>query len=202
MFKQLGCRVVAGARCAGRASAPAPAAPATGHSRAAAVSPPTICGQQPAPLAQPPAGSAPVVYLIAPCFEAQGGTSLVDSQTYVYYMQLKSRAARRRASGSRTTRTPSRSCARTSSADGAPNFLDNLSIETEDYTFPNGTIGKIVLYNMEERERIKIGPTSRAARSSSSRRSTRRSGDERAKSGSTPSSIRRSSARSRASSAT
>ena len=44
-------------------------------------------------------------------------------------------------------------------------FLDNLSIEVSDstgplrdYVFPNGTIGKIIVYNMEERERIKIGP--------------------------------------------
>src|SRR5947209_19327181 len=36
------------------------------------------------------------------------------------------------------------------------NFLDNLWIETSDYTIPNGTIGKIVTYNMEERQRVKI----------------------------------------------
>ena len=36
------------------------------------------------------------------------------------------------------------------------NFFDNLWIETSDYKFPNGTIGKIVTYNMEERERVKI----------------------------------------------
>jgi hypothetical protein len=36
------------------------------------------------------------------------------------------------------------------------NFLDNLWIETADYAFPNGTVGKIVTYNMEERQRVKI----------------------------------------------
>src|SRR5947209_19110416 len=36
------------------------------------------------------------------------------------------------------------------------NFLDNLWIETSDYTIPNGTIGKVVTYNMEERQRVKI----------------------------------------------
>src|SRR6185295_9161713 len=36
------------------------------------------------------------------------------------------------------------------------NFLDNLWIDVRDYTFPNGTIGKIVTYNMEERQRVKI----------------------------------------------
>jgi hypothetical protein len=50
----------------------------------------TICGQQiPAPRALPPANSGPVVYLIAPCFEAQGGSSVIDPETYVYYIQLK-----------------------------------------------------------------------------------------------------------------
>ncbi|MGC4080701.1 MAG: hypothetical protein QM736_00915 [Vicinamibacterales bacterium] len=55
-----------------------------------AANPATICGQPvPPPRALPPAGSGPVVYLIAPCFEAQGNTSLVDLQTYLYYIQTK-----------------------------------------------------------------------------------------------------------------
>ena len=36
------------------------------------------------------------------------------------------------------------------------NFLDNLSIDVRDYTFSNGVVGKIVVYNMEERQRVKI----------------------------------------------
>ncbi len=36
------------------------------------------------------------------------------------------------------------------------NFLDNLWVDVSDYKFPNGTIGKIVTYNMEERQRVKI----------------------------------------------
>jgi outer membrane protein assembly factor BamA len=36
------------------------------------------------------------------------------------------------------------------------NFLEDLSIEVTDYEFPNGTVGKIVTYNMEERQRVKI----------------------------------------------
>ena len=43
----------------------------------------------PAPRALPPAGSGPVVYLIAPCFEAQGNVSLIDYQTYMFYIQTK-----------------------------------------------------------------------------------------------------------------
>jgi hypothetical protein len=50
---------------------------------------PTICGQAvPAPRALPPPNSGPVVYLIAPCFEAQGGTYLVEPTTYLYYIHL------------------------------------------------------------------------------------------------------------------
>src|SRR5689334_2113910 len=68
---------------------------------AVAQQPPAQAAAQPAPRARicdtdvmppvnlPPAGSGPVVYLIAPCFEAQGGTSLIDYETYLYYIQLK-----------------------------------------------------------------------------------------------------------------
>src|SRR5207237_4220624 len=38
----------------------------------------------------------------------------------------------------------------------ATNFLDNLWIDVRDYTFSNGVVGKIVTYNMEERQRVKI----------------------------------------------
>src|SRR6478752_5382006 len=48
-----------------------------------------VCGQQRAPLAQPAAGSAPVVLFIAPCFEAQGNQSVIEPQTYLYYIQQK-----------------------------------------------------------------------------------------------------------------
>src|SRR2546422_4073895 len=49
-----------------------------------------FCGQEAAaPRAQPPAGSGPVVLAYGPCFEAQGGTSVIEPQTYLYYIQLK-----------------------------------------------------------------------------------------------------------------
>src|SRR5437868_988292 len=50
----------------------------------------TVCGSPAAPpLAQPPANSGPVVYLLVPCFEVQGNKTLVDPETYLYYIQLK-----------------------------------------------------------------------------------------------------------------
>src|SRR4051794_12611844 len=55
----------------------------------AAGPPVTVCGQQAQPRAMPAAGSSPVVLFIAPCFEAQGGASVIEPQTYVYYIQLK-----------------------------------------------------------------------------------------------------------------
>jgi outer membrane protein insertion porin family len=134
------------------ASAAAPQAPAPG------LPPVTVCGQQRAPLAQPPAGSAPVVLFIAPCFAAQGGTSVIEAQTYVYYIQLKT------SQPSQGLWIPYDDSSEKIIHDDfnrllATNFLDNLSIEVApDYVFPNGTIGKVILYNMEERQRIKIGP--------------------------------------------
>ncbi len=38
----------------------------------------------------------------------------------------------------------------------ATGFLDDLTIETSDYTFANGVVGKLIVYRMEERRRIKI----------------------------------------------
>ena len=154
MFKRLRVSVDRGARCCcqrrprARSSPATPAAPAA---RAGSGQPRTICGQQvQPPRALPPDGSGPVVYLIAPCFEAQGNTSLVDIQTYLYYIQLK---ASRPSQG---VWVPYNDETENSIRDDfkrlwATNFLDNLSIDVEDYTFSNGVIGKLVTYNMEER---------------------------------------------------
>ncbi len=99
---------------------------------------------------------------IAPCFEAQGGTSVIEPQTYVYYMQLATKSS-----------TPSqgiwipydesieqimRDDFKRLLAHQLPRQPVDPMTRRPDYMFPNGTIGKIVIYNMEERERIKIGP--------------------------------------------
>ena len=115
----------------------------------------TICGQQTRPLAEPPTGSGPVVLNIAPCFEAQGNTSLVEPQTYLYYIQVKP------STPSQGNWVPYTDTTEKTINDDfhrlwATGFLDNLWIDVKDYTFPNGVIGKIVLYNMEERQRVKI----------------------------------------------
>jgi outer membrane protein insertion porin family len=122
---------------------------------AAALPPANVCGQQIAPRAQPPAGSAAVVLFIAPCFEAQGNASVIDAQTYLYYIQQKFSAP-----SQNQWVTYDETSEKTIQEDfhrlWNTNFLDNLWIDVSDYKFPNGTIGKIVTYNMEERQRVKI----------------------------------------------
>ncbi len=135
---------------AGQNTQPA-AAPAQGE-----VGPPvTVCGQQAQPRAMPPAGSGPVVLFIAPCFEAQGNASVIEPQTYIYYIQLK---ASRPSEG---VWVPYNDAAEQTIEEDfrrlwGTGFLDNLWVDVSDYKFNNGTIGKIVTYNMEERQRVKI----------------------------------------------
>src|SRR5262245_60494525 len=69
----------------------APAAPAAPPQTTAA----TICGQPvPPPVNLPPANSPPVIYLIAPCWEAQGNSTLVEPATYLYYINLAQKRSR------------------------------------------------------------------------------------------------------------
>jgi len=145
-----------GAAVAG-AQEPAAAVPSPASAPAqSGANPQLICGQDvPPPRALPPAGSGPVVYLIAPCFEAQGGTSLIEPQTYLYYIQLKASRPSEGvwvpydASSEKTILEDFHRLWNT-------NFLDNLWIDVKDYTFSNGVVGKLVTYNMEERQRVKI----------------------------------------------
>jgi outer membrane protein insertion porin family len=144
------------------AQAPSPVAPPAVEATAVQASPsegtPTICGVPvPAPATLPPAGSGPVLYLIAVCFPAQGNTSTVDAQTYLYYMEL----FKQRSQPTQNIWTPwNEQTEQTAIADHkrlwATGFLSDLSIEAQDYTFSNGVIGKLITYNMEERERVKI----------------------------------------------
>ena len=130
------------------AQTPAAAAPATSAT--------TICGVPvPPPPNLPPAGSGPVIYQMAPCFQAQGNVSTVDSQTYLYYIQL------RPSQPSQNSWIPYDARAEQTMLEDfkrlwATNFLSDLSIEVKDYPFSNGVVGKLVTYNMEERERVKI----------------------------------------------
>ena len=130
-------------------AAPQPATPP-------GVNPASVCGNViPPPVNLPPAGSGPVVYFIVPCFPKQENRPVVEGQTYRYYIQLTP------SHPSQNQWTPYDDKAEKTILDDfkrlwGTTFLDDLSIETLDYKFPNGVDGKIVVYNMEERQRVKI----------------------------------------------
>ncbi|HSK11521.1 MAG TPA: POTRA domain-containing protein, partial [Vicinamibacterales bacterium] len=116
----------------------------------------TWCGAQVTPpKSLPPADSGPVLYLLGVCFPEQGGVSVSEPETYQYYIQTK------RSLPSQNAWVGWDEDVEESLRDDfkrlwGTNFLDNLSIEVTDYQFPNGVIGKLVAYNMEERQRVKI----------------------------------------------
>ena len=138
-----------------RAQTPAPAP----QSAAAPVPlPATICNLQVQPPAKlPPAGSGPFTFLIIPCFEKQGGVPVIDAQTYLVYMEM----VNRRSIPSENRWVPyNEDSEQVIIGDfkrlWATNFLDDLSIDVRDVRFENGVIGKVIVYNMEERQRVKI----------------------------------------------
>ncbi len=116
----------------------------------------TICGMTvPAPAKEPLPGSKPVVLAMLLCFDKQGGTSAIEPQTYLYYIQLKPSEPSRDQWVFYTDETE-RLVVSDFRRLWATNFLDDLSIEVHDYPFSNGTLGKIIVFHLEERQRIKI----------------------------------------------
>src|SRR5205809_7926685 len=118
------------------------AAPPLVHAQPAAqpLPPLTVCGQQTRPSAQPAAGSGPVVLIIAPCFEAQGNASVIEPQTYLYYIKLL------------TSRPSEGVWVPYDGPSGEPrigdfhrrrntNVRDNLRIDTSAHTPPTGPTG-------------------------------------------------------------
>ena len=118
--------------------------------------PASLCGLPvPRPATAPPAASDPVVLAFLLCFEKQGGSSLIDPQTYLYHVHLRPSEPSRQHWVPYTEETELllREDFRRL---WATNFLDDLSIEAHDYVFDNGAIGKIIVFNIEERQRIRI----------------------------------------------
>jgi outer membrane protein insertion porin family len=144
----LGLVVLYAAPVAAQQQSPLPPAPISSSTR--------ICGQDVAPPVNlPPAGSGPVLYLYAPCFEEQGGASVIEPETYLYYMHLKPSLP------TQNQWTPWDEEAEKTVHDDfvrlwGTNFLENLWIESQDYMFSNGVVGKLITYHMEERQRVKI----------------------------------------------
>jgi outer membrane protein insertion porin family len=105
----------------------------------------------------PPAGSR-FLWIVDLCFPNQGDASSVEVETYQYYIKLFQQVS-----------LPSRgvwnawndSMEQLALSDFKTlmqntTFLDDLRIETNEYTFPNGAVGVTVSYIGEERERVKI----------------------------------------------
>ena len=118
--------------------------------------PATFCNQTvPEPARLPPANSGPLVTAVMLCFEKQGGSPVVEANTYLYYMQAKGS----RPSVNEWVRYDD-SVQQVAVGDfkrlWATNFLDDLQIEVRDVRYANGVPGKVLIYNMEERQRVKI----------------------------------------------
>jgi outer membrane protein insertion porin family len=130
--------------------------PVAAQTKPSPLKPYVVCGgTQPPPAKEPPAGSGPVILAIAPCFEKQGGTSTIEPETYLFYIQTRG------SQPSQDRWIPYDAAAEQRALEDfrrlwGTNFLTDASVDVQDYVFPNGVIGKIIVYNMEERERIKI----------------------------------------------
>ncbi len=136
-----------------QAPAPAPAAQG-GQPEVIATTP---CGSPlTMPAALPPAGSEPFIWIIQHCFNRQGGSPNVEPETYLYYTKLQPSLP------SQGIFRPWNEAAEQTALDDFKtlmlntNFLEDMHIDVTDHTFPNGVVGKIVTYDMEERERVRI----------------------------------------------
>ena len=110
-----------------------------------------------APAALPAPGSPPFVWIFELCFDRQGNVPTVETDTYLYYVRVKDNLS----APSQGKFVPyddqfERMIQGDFKSLWATNFLEDLSMEVTDHTFPNGTVGKIVTYRMEERQRVKI----------------------------------------------
>jgi hypothetical protein len=113
----------------------------------------SICGvAAPRPDALPPPTSGPVVYLISPCFERQGGRPRLRPETYLREIHLKPSRP------SQELWTPYDSAAERVILEDFQRLWNNLalsdlSIDIRDFQFSNGVVGKLVTYNITERKR-------------------------------------------------
>ena len=102
--------------------------------------------------AMPPAGSAPVVRTVELRFPTQGNAPLVDPQTYLYYIQTK---PSRPSAGAWEPYDPAVPLADFRRL-WATKFLDDIWIEVRDEPYANGAMGKHVVFNLEERQRVRL----------------------------------------------
>jgi outer membrane protein insertion porin family len=101
---------------------------------------------------QPPAGSPPLVRVIEIAFPTQGNVSLVDPQTYLYYLHTRSSRPSENVWAPYDPQTALDDFHRLWNT----GFLDNLWVEVKDVPYDNGVVGKHITFNLEERQRVKI----------------------------------------------
>jgi len=117
---------------------------------------PMVIGEQ-GQSALPPADSPPLFTTIELRFPNQGNISSVDGQTYLYYMEIDDYVSL----PSQGRWTPyDETIEEVVLGDFKrlwdTGFLTDLAIEVIDDPYPNGVVGKRVLFLMEERERVRI----------------------------------------------
>jgi hypothetical protein len=123
----------------------------TASTRGQPVAASLICGvAAPRPGALPPPTSGPVVYVISPCFERQGGRPRLQPETYLREIHLKPSRP------SQGLWTPYDSAAEHVILEDFQRLwnklaLADLSIDIRDFQFSNGVVGKLVTYNITER---------------------------------------------------
>jgi len=118
----------------------------------------TPCGNPvQAPSATPPAGTT-FIWIWEPCFPTQENLPNVEPETYQFYSKISGLVSRPRdgvwSPWNEQARNVVMSDFKALMQDTS--FLDDLRIERTEYTFPNGAVGVILSYIMEERERVKI----------------------------------------------
>ncbi|HUF24100.1 MAG TPA: outer membrane protein assembly factor BamA [Vicinamibacterales bacterium] len=129
------------------------ALPAAAAGQTPPVSPAPAQVQQPqAPM--PPAGSGPIFRHLVPRCEPDN-VCIVDPMTYLYYIETRP-SAPLQGQWVPWSNDIAESLRRDFNRLWATNFLDDLSIEVVDATYPNGVPAKDVIIHMYERQRVKI----------------------------------------------
>ncbi len=119
---------------------------------------PASAGQAPQLPAQtpsaalPPAGSPPVVRFVEIKSTKQNDALAIDPETYLYYIQTKPSSAQ----FGRWVPYSEQVVLEDFKRLWATNFLDDLTIDVKDAPYPNGVIGKHIIFDLEERQRVKI----------------------------------------------
>ena len=138
---------------AGSAALPIPAAGQAGAGGAPAAA---SAAQAPQALL-PPDDSPDLLRTVELAFPTQGGVSSVDPQTYLYYMEAPNHRSLP-SQGKWAPYTPETE--EIVRADFQrlwdTGFLDDLWIEVVDEAWENGVVGKRIIFNFEERQRVKF----------------------------------------------